>query len=232
MKLAGKCSSSLQQLIVGEFSMRSLAIICESFPNLNVLTIHGIETGCWYPILDRITSSRLENLEYLRIGGPTWATINDQDFVKMIKPARKLKKLLLPYCHWLTDAMLSTILTFCKEIECLDVSSHQITDQSLIPISQLDSLEEISLNTTRVTDEGIMKLLNECPGLASLNVNYCSSVSVATLYNAHDLISQGSTNKQLVIRFGGHIVKMNSLKNREEISHYLGITRSQSIRGS
>ncbi|XP_074601351.1 uncharacterized protein LOC141855285 [Brevipalpus obovatus] len=138
----------------------------------------------------------------------------------MIKPARKLKKLLLPYCIWLTDEMLFIALTFCKEIECLDVSSHQITDQSLIPISQLDSLEEISLNNTKVTDEGIIKLLSECPKLTFLNVDYCSSVSFETLYKAYDLISQGSLNKQLVIRFGGETIPMNPLKDREDISGY------------
>ncbi|XP_074604053.1 uncharacterized protein LOC141857454 [Brevipalpus obovatus] len=218
-KLAEKCSSSLQRLKVGEISMRSLAIICESFPNLNRLAIDGIKIENGSPDLDRMTSSQLEKLEFLRIHDLD-ATINDREFFEMIKPARKLKTLHLLYCDWLTDEMLSTTLTVCKEIECLDVPSSQITDKSLISIAQLESLVRLSLYSSKVTDEGVMKLLTRCTKLAFLNVNDCSSVSIATLYNAYDLISRGLLNKQLVILFGLHIVRMNTLKNREDISHY------------
>ncbi|XP_074595680.1 uncharacterized protein LOC141850846 [Brevipalpus obovatus] len=139
----------------------------------------------------------------------------------MIKPAKKLKKLLLPNCIWLTDEMLSTVLTLCKEIEFLDVSSHQITDQSLNSIAQLDSLVELFLNSTHVTDDWIMKILTKCTKLAYLDVEDCPSVSIATLYQAYDLISQGSLNKHLVICFRGYAVRMNTLQEREDISHYL-----------
>ncbi|XP_074597091.1 uncharacterized protein LOC141852115 [Brevipalpus obovatus] len=138
----------------------------------------------------------------------------------MMKSARKLKTLHLSYCDWLTDETLSTTLTLCKEIECLAVSSFRITDQSLFSIAKLHSLMKLSLSSTEVTDGGIMELLTGCTKLASLNVDDCPSVSIATLYSVYDLIRQGSLNKQLVIRFGGHLVKMNSLKDREEISYY------------
>ncbi|XP_074604046.1 uncharacterized protein LOC141857447 [Brevipalpus obovatus] len=218
-KLAEKCSASLQQLAVREISMRRLAIICESFPNLHTLDIGCIEEGSGCPTLDRITSSQLEKLEHLRIYG-LYAKITDREFFEMIKPARKLKKLFLPHCNWVTDEMLSTTLTVCKEIESLEVSSHKITDQSLISVTQLESLVELNLSFTKVTDGGIMKLLSECPKLTFLNVDDCYSVSIATLYSAYDLIRQGSLNKQLVICFEGYVVRMDTLKDREDISHY------------
>ncbi|XP_074600465.1 F-box and leucine-rich repeat protein 13-like [Brevipalpus obovatus] len=132
----------------------------------------------------------------------------------MIKSARKLKTLLLPNCNGLTDEILSTILNLCKEIGCLDVSSRQITDQSLISIAQLNSLVRLSLKNTRVTDEGIRKLLTGCTKLAFLNVDDCSSVSIATLYDAHDLISQGALNKELMIRVGGKTIPINTWTSR------------------
>ncbi|XP_074598166.1 uncharacterized protein LOC141852899 [Brevipalpus obovatus] len=203
--------------------MKSFAIICESFPNLNVLVIDGFKIERRSPTFDCITSFQLEKLEYLEINCSFYEVIYDREFFGIMKSARKLKKLILSYCDWLTDEMLSTTLILCEELKLLDVSSRQITDKSLISIAQLDSLVELSLTRTKVTDEGIMKLLTECISLAYLDVDNCFSASIATLYNAYDLISQGSLNKQLVICFGGHTVAMNTVKDRRDISHYYPI---------
>ncbi|XP_074604052.1 F-box and leucine-rich repeat protein 13-like [Brevipalpus obovatus] len=219
-KLGEKCSCSLQQVKVGKISKSSLFIICESFPNLTVLIIDGFKIESGSPTLDRITSFQLEKLEYFGVNCPSYEVIDDREFLGMMKSARKLKKLLLLSCYWLTDEMLSTALAVCKEIKCLAVVSSQITDKSLISIAQLDSLVILSLSGTKVTDQGIMKLLTKCINLAYLDVDDCFSVSFATLYNAYDLISQGSLNKQLVIRFRGHIVRMKIVKARENISDY------------
>ena len=62
------------------------------------------------------------------------------------------------------------------ELEDLDLSSTDITDNALIEIMKLPKLKILNLMTTRITDEGLLTI-SLMPELTNLNLSECEFIT-------------------------------------------------------
>ncbi|XP_074594928.1 uncharacterized protein LOC141850252 isoform X2 [Brevipalpus obovatus] len=216
-KLAQKCHSSLEKLRVGPVSRASLSIICENFRNLTTLELENLLEDATSNVFNLI--SKLKKLEYLHITSPLDGA-SDGKFKKFLRSCPKLKTLIIPLSHSLTDDGISRIADFCKNMTHLDISSSQITSQSLDSLAHLNSLKSLSLKYTKVTDEGIGRILKECRNLTFLNVDQCDLITVQTLLNAYDLMVEGLLDKRFTILYCGQRVKISSLDSRQAVHEF------------
>lgn len=125
---------------------------CAELPKLQVLTCTCGNERASNAALDLIAKGS-STLQTILIGGDTAAP----ELAAALSQCKRLKALGLPVT-WTSDAMLDAITSSCPGIEHLDLS-----------------------NSVDVTDEGMLKVLQNLKGLRSLSVTSCAKLTDLTL---------------------------------------------------
>ncbi|XP_074598766.1 uncharacterized protein LOC141853351 [Brevipalpus obovatus] len=218
-KLSEKCHSSLERFEAEGISLGVLSVVCRSFPNLKTLWLDELRKEVTSHSFDHI--SKLEKLEELYIGSKLLG-IDDKKFINLLKSCPRLKVLRLIRSINLTDASISEISNFCKDIRLIDLSQSKITSRSFDSLSRLEHLEGLSLTGTNITEKDVEKLLEACPELMCLNVNRCRRVSPRAFLVAYDLSEKGLLDKRfsMVCCYGK--IQLNSMESREKLHDICG----------
>ena len=74
-----------------------------------------------------------------------------------------------------------------KKIHQLRVRKSQITDSGLDALAQFPTIKKLELSNSKITDEGIKKIVSFCPQLEQLNLWGCSGVTDKSLVHLRDL---------------------------------------------
>ncbi|XP_074595380.1 uncharacterized protein LOC141850614 [Brevipalpus obovatus] len=208
-----ECRSSLKKLDVEAILDNGLSIVCEYFQNLQTLELGCFDSDTSSQTYDLI--SKIQGLENLCIKDNS--SIDDDKFVKLIKSCRKLRKLHLPYGPGLTDAGVSQLPNFGKNLRSLDVSYSEISKKSCYSLSKLSLLNSLSLDGTQVDDAGIERILIGCPNLLSLSYDWCRLVTAQTRLTALDLKQRGLLSPRFVLIHNGKVEDRLLFKSHQEI---------------
>lgn len=76
-----------------------------------------------------------------------------------------------------------------KKIHQLRVRKSQITDSGLDVLAQFPTIKKLELSNSKITDEGIKKIVMYCPRLERLNIWGCVGVTDKSLIHLRDLWS-------------------------------------------
>ncbi|XP_074594939.1 uncharacterized protein LOC141850263 isoform X2 [Brevipalpus obovatus] len=208
-----ECRSSLKKLYFGTILDNALSIVCEYFQNLQTLELGCFDSDTSSQTYDLI--SKIQGLENLCIKDNS--SIDDHKFVKLIKSCRKLKKLHLPYGPGLTDAGVSQLPNFGKNLRSLDVSYSKMSKKGCYSLSQLSLLNSLYLYGTEVDDTGIERILIGCPNLVSLSYGGGSLITVQTFLTAFDLRQRGLINPHLVLKHPRSKWRIADFKSGQEV---------------
>eukprot|EP01038_Epipyxis_sp_PR26KG_P005606 gene5606-7738_t len=112
--------------------------------------------------------------------------ITDNSILELTKKCIYLKSLLLKGCNNITDLSIQQVTKTCPKIQLLDlIQCHLITDDSIIGLS-MNSYETLSVlylnGCFKITDNAIIKLINNCKLLQVLDISGIPSLSDYALY--------------------------------------------------
>ena len=100
--------------------------------------------------------------------------LSDLSLVCLAKKCRQLEQFVIDYCdldYKITDIGLIALANFCN-VKCLHISNGQISDHSLLAISErIPTLGDLSLEFSKVSDIGVFKLMQKCQKLESLVIH-------------------------------------------------------------
>lgn len=154
---------------------------------------------------------------------------------------KKLQELYLEGCRYLTGNVLTEIVSHCKNLVNVDITGcNDVTETSLIQIGKLQYLEELSIaciehvpnsmfqnlfnlknlscyDCPSVTDEGIIKVIDNCKSLSELNVRG-TGITLKTLVHAS---KRRFVFNNLNIKVDKHIE--NNYNEKKIKTHYLSI---------
>ena len=94
-----------------------------------------------------------------------------------------LKGLRLENCRTINDDAIRQIARYCTNIQFLNLKQCiKLTNGAFNEIgAQLNRLVYLNLESCCITDEGLVKIGKGCPGLVSIDVSYCKSISSEAL---------------------------------------------------
>ncbi|XP_074595588.1 uncharacterized protein LOC141850772 [Brevipalpus obovatus] len=167
--------------------------------------------------------------------------LDSSSFKCLSKHYLQLKEIKLPYCDY-SEEDLTEYLKVANNLEGLNLVGNlhitgkcfrhspgiknlmlagcgKITDEGLELVSKLKNLKFLTLNLTRVTDEGAKKILLGCPSLTFLDLSGCYRISIQTLLNAYDLRKKGLINERIIIRYGGEKVNIGAMSCRQDVEN-------------
>jgi len=116
----------------------------------------------------------LEGKNLKRLNLKSCPNISEKGF-SIFSGLPNLIELSLMYCSGVSDAVLEYLKDGCPNLETLDISNCQITDQGIQSLSELHNLQQLTMISTAITDAGL-KLLIPKTGiclLKELDLKYC-----------------------------------------------------------
>lgn len=100
--------------------------------------------------------------------------LTDLSLVCLATNCRKLEQFVIDYCDLdfkITDIGLIALANFCN-IKCLHISNGQISDHSLLAISEkIPNITDLSLEFSKVSDIGLFRLMQKCQKLETLIIH-------------------------------------------------------------
>lgn len=108
---------------------------------------------------------------------------------------------------------------YCENLTWLSLPNQSITDESLYSLSSL-KLQRLELRGSKVTDAGVIKILESCPLLEHLNVDNCFLVSIKVLERAFDLVKEKKLNRDLLIVYNTYRVKIDLHTDKSNFPEY------------
>ncbi|KAF9389246.1 hypothetical protein BGX21_000147, partial [Mortierella sp. AD011] len=143
--------------------------------------------------LDQLTFKRLYRCSLVNIVLDAYSRATDSLMDAIgASQSRSLTYLSLKECTFLTDKGFSNIDRF-EELEFLDLSHCRVTDKTLEFILNLRNLNTLHLSATKVTTNGLAKIISEASWkstLQILDVSYCAGISgPSVLINLQELMN-------------------------------------------
>lgn len=120
--------------------------------------------GTWVDDVEMIDIARLPKLQRLDL---SHTRITDEGMLHL-KPASQIEDLNLYYAEWVTDQGMTAIKNW-KKLKRLDVRGTRIANGTLEIVSHMPQLEALDISNTQITDNG-MDLLITLTGLKELAV--------------------------------------------------------------
>lgn len=109
-----------------------------------------------------------QNLTALHFGNHTQLTDEGLSNLKGIH----FRDLIFSNCPLLTDKSLTHIGRF-YDLQSLNAQGVAFTDAGVAGLKPLDTLREVSVATTQITDAGLLRLAEACPGIIRLSIDTC-----------------------------------------------------------
>ena len=99
--------------------------------------------------------------------------LEDEVLLKLVERCSSLQTLHLPNCVWISGDVLVGCVTRLPELKSLDISGMTVSDEHLVKAAnRLPKLEELNVTECRkVTDIGIMSIVENCQGLRHVILN-------------------------------------------------------------
>jgi len=125
----------------------------------------------------------LRNLKSINLSFPCTFTTNSPTFtefgLKFLSTISSLKEINLRSCDNVSDVGLRYLSEGGVILHSLDISfCDKITDQGLEYLSRgLPEIQELSLNSCAITDEGLVKVASTMTELKTLNIGQCSRIT-------------------------------------------------------
>ncbi|KAG0007215.1 hypothetical protein BGZ80_004931, partial [Entomortierella chlamydospora] len=143
--------------------------------------------------LDQLTFKRLYRCSLVNVVLDAYSRATDSLMDAIgASQSRSLTYLSLKECTFLTDKGFSNIGRF-EELEFLDLSHCRVTDKTLEFILNLQNLNTLHLSATKVTTNGLAKIISEASWkltLQTLDVSYCAGISgPSVLINLQELMN-------------------------------------------
>lgn len=112
------------------------------------------------------------NLTSLNIG--SIKTVSDQAFLALAANCSNLRELLACWCP-VTDGALAVLAEKCTDLELLNLSGcNRVADGTCTALAQHShKLKKLNLSSTKITFNGLSKIINNSPLLQSLDVRGC-----------------------------------------------------------
>jgi hypothetical protein len=176
IKSLTESEAQLQSLSIGSYTeatlgSKSVARICQKYPNLKVLSIYldifdfdGFSLS-WIGDL-----KSLETLDFGEVNGAVYP-IDDHLMVTILKGCPALKCLDLHSPTLITDKTLEAMSTYCSRLKCVQVTDVDFTDEGLRTLAKLKNLRIFwySIKTQlKLTEEGVLFLLSHSSSLGHL----------------------------------------------------------------
>lgn len=135
------------------------------------------------------TYPNLKKLKLVKQGKHYDKLIQDINLMVFSRNCISLLSLSLDNFSKITDAGVIEILGSCRELKKVSLNYTYITDDTLVYLSQL-ALVSLSLRScTRISEQGLKKLLPFLPQLKSLNIFNVHGITDETLYTIEDSCS-------------------------------------------
>ncbi|KAK3032878.1 hypothetical protein RJ639_037055 [Escallonia herrerae] len=142
-----------------------------------------------------------KNLERLWLG--RCKAITDIGIGCVAVGCKKLRLISLKWCLGIGDLGVGLIAVKCKEIRSLDLSYLPITKKCLLPILELQYLEDLFLEGCfGIDDDSLAALKKGCKSLETLDMSSCQNVSHVGLSS---LTSGTACLRQLVLAYGSPV---------------------------
>ncbi|KAF9352997.1 hypothetical protein BGX26_009225 [Mortierella sp. AD094] len=143
--------------------------------------------------LDQLTFKRLYRCSLVNVVLDAYSRSTDSLMDAIgASQSRSLTYLSLKECTFLTDKGFSNIGRF-EELEFLDLSHCRVTDKTLEFTLNLQNLNTLHLSATKVTTNGLAKVISEASWkstLQTLDVSYCAGISGPfVLINLQELVN-------------------------------------------
>eukprot|EP00899_Mesostigma_viride_P011754 jgi/Mesvir1/2057/Mv02317-RA.1 len=107
--------------------------------------------------------------------------IDDGSVLAVAQSCRALKRLAVAHCEWVTDASLVALSQHSPQLEELDVEHTCVTNNGLATLAQACSRLVRLRAPYGATDASILQVVEHCPRLEQLSVPYCHSVTDACM---------------------------------------------------
>lgn len=123
--------------------------------------------------------------------------VSETGLLRLIPYLKSIKKLNLSGLNGVTDNVVDLIETNCKKLEVIQLNNTQITDASLLPLSNLLNLVDVSINFSQISDFTYLINLKNSQNLKSLSLagsKHLTDVDIKSL--SKSMKSLGKLNLQ------------------------------------
>ncbi|KAF9431478.1 hypothetical protein BGZ76_000255 [Entomortierella beljakovae] len=190
---------------------RCTTITSEGFISLNTANNNSADqqnftNGSGYQGYSPLSNPCFPKLRELHLSDCTF--LNDQAIVSLAPNMPNLQVVSLSFCCALTDIAIEALSENCLFIKKMDLSfcGSAVSDSTLYQMARFDALEpgrhslqELEIRgCVRVTERGIIEILNGCANLKRLNVSSCSGIGSGDLLSPQVMEQPQEEKKDVV----------------------------------
>ncbi|XP_053211356.1 F-box/LRR-repeat protein 7-like [Panonychus citri] len=216
-RLAQHCAKTLKVLLAPPMTNDGLSDICRIFCNLERLEVD--QTALDPFLIGCNHLAQLTKLEKL-IFRPELSDLNDENFQFIFSNLPLLRELTLFGNDNVTDASVTSLPEQCPNLKLINLEGFKFGDATIKSFVAFKNLESLTVSGSLITDEGVAHLLSQSPNLELLGVNSCLGISLKTLSNAYELITQGLVNKKLIICYNNCRIRISEFKDKDDVRRY------------